>query len=92
MDQNSRCEGYYKRRLSALSPAGLSRERAGLVTTVRRTTADGDQPLKCSQLAVGARSNSFGFIDAVRVVDGWIDVRPPARRTATWCWANSPID
>ncbi len=74
MDQtNPLAELEHKRRLSALGPGGLSRERAGLeVRDVHRshygrlcpiTTPEGPNIGLVAHLATYARVNSFGFIE-----------------------------
>ena len=83
MDQNNPLSGLtHKRRLSALGPGGLSRERAGLeVRDVHAShygrmcpieTPEGPNIGLISSLSVYARVNPFGFIETPyrRVVDG----------------------
>nr|AJA74427.1 DNA-directed RNA polymerase beta subunit [Clavibacter sp. ZUM3936Rif] len=83
MDQNNPLAGLtYKRRLSALGPGGLSRERAGVeVRDVHPShygrmcpieTPEGPNIGLIGSLASFARINSFGFIETPyrRVVDG----------------------
>ncbi len=83
MDQtNPLAELEHKRRLSALGPGGLSRERAGFeVRDVHRThygricpiaTPEGPNIGLVGHLASYARINDFGFIEAPyrKVVDG----------------------
>lgn len=83
MDQNNPLSGLtYKRRLSALGPGGLSRERAGLeVRDVHPShygrmcpieTPEGPNIGLFGSLSVYARVNPFGFIETPyrKVVDG----------------------
>mgnify|MGYP002724212519 FL=1 len=83
MDQNNSLSGLtHKRRLSALGPGGLSRERAGLeVRDVHPShygrmcpieTPEGPNIGLIGSLSVYARVNPFGFIETPyrRVVDG----------------------
>lgn len=83
MDQNNPLSGLtYKRRLSALGPGGLSRERAGLeVRDVHPShygrmcpieTPEGPNIGLIGSLPVYARVNPFGFIETPyrKVVDG----------------------
>ncbi len=83
MDQNNPLAGLtHKRRLSALGPGGLSRERAGVeVRDVHPShygrmcpieTPEGPNIGLIGSLATFARINSFGFIETPyrRVVDG----------------------
>ncbi|MEH6819109.1 MAG: DNA-directed RNA polymerase subunit beta [Dietzia psychralcaliphila] len=83
MDQNNPLSGLtHKRRLSALGPGGLSRERAGLeVRDVHAShygrmcpieTPEGPNIGLIGSLSVYARVNPFGFIETPyrRVVDG----------------------
>jgi DNA-directed RNA polymerase subunit beta len=83
MDQNSPLSGLtHKRRLSALGPGGLSRERAGLeVRDVHPShygrmcpieTPEGPNIGLIGSLSVYARVNPFGFIETPyrKVVDG----------------------
>ncbi|MDT5093673.1 MAG: DNA-directed polymerase subunit beta [Mycobacterium sp.] len=83
MDQNNPLSGLtHKRRLSALGPGGLSRERAGLeVRDVHSShygrmcpieTPEGPNIGLIGSLSVYARVNPFGFIETPyrRVVDG----------------------
>lgn len=83
MDQNNPLSGLtHKRRLSALGPGGLSRERAGLeVRDVHPShygrmcpieTPEGPNIGLIGSLSVYARVNPFGFIETPyrRVVDG----------------------
>ncbi|MCW2653873.1 MAG: DNA-directed polymerase subunit beta, partial [Mycobacterium sp.] len=83
MDQNNPLSGLtHKRRLSALGPGGLSRERAGLeVRDVHSShygrmcpieTPEGPNIGLIGSLSVYARVNPFGFIETTyrRVVDG----------------------
>lgn len=83
MDQNNPLSGLtYKRRLSALGPGGLSRERAGLeVRDVHPShygrmcpieTPEGPHIGLIGSLSVYARVNPFGFIETPyrKVVDG----------------------
>ena len=85
MDQNNPLSGLtHKRRLSALGPGGLSRERAGLeVRDVHAShygrmcpieTPEGPNIGLIGSLSVYARVNPFGFIETPyrRVVDGKI--------------------
>ncbi|MCF6347212.1 MAG: DNA-directed RNA polymerase subunit beta [Flavobacteriaceae bacterium] len=87
MDQtNPLAEITHKRRLSALGPGGLSRERAGFeVRDVHYThygrlcpieTPEGPNIGLISSLAVYAKVNNLGFIETPyrEVVDGQIDV------------------
>lgn len=83
MDQNNPLSGFtHKRRLSALGPGGLSRERAGLeVRDVHPShygrmcpieTPEGPNIGLIGSLSVYARVNPFGFIETPyrKVVDG----------------------
>ncbi len=83
MDQNNPLSGLtHKRRLSALGPGGLSRERAGLeVRDVHSShygrmcpieTPEGPNIGLIGSLSVYARVNPFGFIETPyrKVVDG----------------------
>ncbi|MDX2358187.1 DNA-directed RNA polymerase subunit beta [Dietzia sp. PP-33] len=83
MDQNNPLSGLtHKRRLSALGPGGLSRERAGLeVRDVHAShygrmcpieTPEGPNIGLIGSLSVYARVNPFGFIETPyrRVIDG----------------------
>ncbi len=85
MDQNNPLSGLtHKRRLSALGPGGLSRERAGLeVRDVHAShygrmcpieTPEGPNIGLIGSLSVYARVNPFGFIETPyrRVVDGLV--------------------
>lgn len=85
MDQNNPLSGLtHKRRLSALGPGGLSRERAGLeVRDVHPShygrmcpieTPEGPNIGLIGYLSVYARVNAFGFIETPyrKVVDGVI--------------------
>ena len=85
MDQNNSLSGLtHKRRLSALGPGGLSRERAGLeVRDVHPShygrmcpieTPEGPNIGLIGSLSVYARVNPFGFIETPyrRVVDGQV--------------------
>ena len=87
MDQtNPLAEITHKRRLSALGPGGLSRERAGFeVRDVHYThygrlcpieTPEGPNIGLISSLAVFAKVNNLGFIETpyVKVVEGNVDV------------------
>jgi len=91
MDQtNPLAEITHKRRLSALGPGGLSRERAGFeVRDVHFThygrlcpieTPEGPNIGLISSLAVYAKVNSMGFIETPyrKVTDGQIDLKTPA--------------
>ncbi|MGB3775156.1 MAG: DNA-directed RNA polymerase subunit beta [Leeuwenhoekiella sp.] len=88
MDQtNPLAEITHKRRLSALGPGGLSRERAGFeVRDVHYThygrlcpieTPEGPNIGLISSLAVYAKVNSMGFIETPyrKVTDGTIDLK-----------------
>ena len=88
MDQtNPLAEITHKRRLSALGPGGLSRERAGFeVRDVRYThygrlcpieTPEGPNIGLISSLAVYAKVNNLGFIETPyrKVTDGVIDLK-----------------
>ncbi len=88
MDQtNPLAEITHKRRLSALGPGGLSRERAGFeVRDVHYThygrlcpieTPEGPNIGLISSLAVYAKVNSMGFIETPyrKVTDGKIDLK-----------------
>ncbi len=88
MDQtNPLAEITHKRRLSALGPGGLSRERAGFeVRDVHYThygrlcpieTPEGPNIGLISSLAVYAKVNSMGFIETPyrKVTDGSIDLK-----------------
>ena len=89
MDQNNPlAELTHKRRLSALGPGGLSRDRAGFeVRDVHYThygrmcpieTPEGPNIGLINSLATYARVNSYGFIEApYRVVDKTTDPRNP---------------
>ena len=83
MDQNNPLSGLtHKRRLSALGPGGLSRERAGLeVRDVHSShygrmcpieTPEGPNIGLIGSLSVYARVNPFGFIETPyrKVIDG----------------------
>ncbi|MCN4181318.1 DNA-directed RNA polymerase subunit beta [Mycobacterium tuberculosis] len=82
MDQNNPLSGWPQRRLSALGPGGLSRERAGLeVRDVHPShygrmcpieTPEGPNIGLIGSLSVYARVNPFGFIETPyrKVVDG----------------------
>lgn len=83
MDQNNSLSGLtYKRRLSALGPGGLSRERAGIeVRDVHPShygrmcpieTPEGPNIGLIGSLASYARVNPFGFIETPyrRIIDG----------------------
>ncbi|WP_345350677.1 DNA-directed RNA polymerase subunit beta [Rhodococcus olei] len=85
MDQNNPLSGLtHKRRLSALGPGGLSRERAGLeVRDVHHShygrmcpieTPEGPNIGLIGSLSVYARVNPFGFIETPyrKVVDGQV--------------------
>ena len=85
MDQNNPLAGLtHKRRLSALGPGGLSRERAGLeVRDVHPShygrmcpieTPEGPNIGLIGSLSVYARVNPFGFIETPyrKVVDGYV--------------------
>ena len=87
MDQtNPLAEITHKRRLSALGPGGLSRERAGFeVRDVHYThygrlcpieTPEGPNIGLISSLAVFAKVNNLGFIETpyVKVIEGNVDV------------------
>jgi DNA-directed RNA polymerase subunit beta len=95
MDQtNPLAELTHKRRLSALGPRGLSRERAGFeVRDVHPThygricpieTPEGPNIGLISSLSTYARTNEFGFIETpYRVVrDGVVASEPPTYLTA----------
>ena len=88
MDQtNPLAEITHKRRLSALGPGGLSRERAGFeVRDVHYThygrlcpieTPEGPNIGLISSLSVFAKVNSMGFIETPyrKVVDGVVDIK-----------------
>ena len=88
MDQtNPLAEITHKRRLSALGPGGLSRERAGFeVRDVHYThygrlcpieTPEGPNIGLISSLAVFAKVNNLGFIETPyrKVVEGNVDVK-----------------
>ncbi len=88
MDQtNPLAEITHKRRLSALGPGGLSRERAGFeVRDVHYThfgrlctieTPEGPNIGLISSLCVHAKINSMGFIETPyhKVVDGKVDIQ-----------------
>ncbi|RYE32639.1 MAG: DNA-directed RNA polymerase subunit beta, partial [Sphingobacteriaceae bacterium] len=90
MDQtNPLAEITHKRRLSALGPGGLSRERAGFeVRDVHYThygrlctieTPEGPNIGLISSLCVHAKINNLGFIETPykRVVDGKVSVEEP---------------
>ncbi|MGB5941423.1 MAG: DNA-directed RNA polymerase subunit beta [Leeuwenhoekiella sp.] len=92
MDQtNPLAEITHKRRLSALGPGGLSRERAGFeVRDVHYThygrlcpieTPEGPNIGLISSLAVYAKVNSMGFIETPyrKVTDGQIDLKTEAK-------------
>ena len=83
MDQNNPLSGLaHKRRLSALGPGGLSRERAGFEVRDVHTSHDGRMcPIETPEgpnigligaLATYARVNDYGFIETPyrKVVDG----------------------
>ncbi|GGC76901.1 DNA-directed RNA polymerase subunit beta [Hoyosella rhizosphaerae] len=85
MDQNNPLSGLtHKRRLSALGPGGLSRERAGLeVRDVHQShygrmcpieTPEGPNIGLIGSLSVFARVNPFGFIETPyrKVIDGQV--------------------
>ncbi|WP_205410452.1 DNA-directed RNA polymerase subunit beta [Corynebacterium pollutisoli] len=85
MDQNNSLSGLtHKRRLSALGPGGLSRERAGIeVRDVHPShygrmcpieTPEGPNIGLIGSLSSYARVNAFGFIETpyLRVVDGQV--------------------
>ncbi|WP_064441111.1 DNA-directed RNA polymerase subunit beta [Hoyosella altamirensis] len=85
MDQNNPLSGLtHKRRLSALGPGGLSRERAGLeVRDVHQShygrmcpieTPEGPNIGLIGSLSVYARVNPFGFIETPyrKVIDGQV--------------------
>ena len=89
MDQtNPLAEMTHKRRLSALGPGGLSRDRAGFeVRDVHYThygrlcpieTPEGPNIGLISSLCVYARINDLGFIETPyrKVVDGKVDMSP----------------
>jgi DNA-directed RNA polymerase subunit beta len=91
MDQtNPLSEITHKRRISALGPGGLSRERAGFeVRDVHYThygrlctieTPEGPNIGLISSLCVYAKINKLGFIETPyrKVVDGKVDIRQPA--------------
>ncbi|GAB1307376.1 DNA-directed RNA polymerase subunit beta [Urechidicola sp. KH5] len=88
MDQtNPLAEITHKRRLSALGPGGLSRERAGFeVRDVHYThygrlcpieTPEGPNIGLISSLAVYAKVNNLGFIETAyrKVADGVVDIK-----------------
>ncbi len=90
MDQtNPLAEITHKRRLSALGPGGLSRERAGFeVRDVHYThygrlcpieTPEGPNIGLISSLSVFAKVNSMGFIETPyrKVTDGVVDIKNP---------------
>ena len=90
MDQtNPLAEITHKRRLSALGPGGLSRERAGFeVRDVHYThygrlcpieTPEGPNIGLISSLSVYAKVNNLGFIETPyrEVVDGIVDIKKP---------------
>jgi len=89
MDQtNPLAEMTHKRRLSALGPGGLSRDRAGFeVRDVHYThygrlcpieTPEGPNIGLISSLCVYAKINDLGFIETPyrKVVDGFVDMTP----------------
>jgi len=91
MDQtNPLAEITHKRRLSALGPGGLSRERAGFeVRDVHYThygrlcpieTPEGPNIGLISSLSVFAKVNNLGFIETPyrKVKDGKLDIQTPA--------------
>ncbi|MFK2819770.1 DNA-directed RNA polymerase subunit beta [Flavobacteriaceae sp. LMIT009] len=91
MDQtNPLAEITHKRRLSALGPGGLSRERAGFeVRDVHYThygrlcpieTPEGPNIGLISSLSVYAKVNSMGFLETPyrEVKDGVVDIKSPA--------------
>ena len=92
MDQNNPlAELTHKRRLSALGPGGLSRDRAGFeVRDVHYThygrmcpieTPEGPNIGLINSLATYARVNEYGFIEApYRVVDKTTDPQTPGLR------------
>ncbi len=90
MDQtNPLAEITHKRRLSALGPGGLSRERAGFeVRDVHYThygrlcpieTPEGPNIGLISSLSVYAKVNAMGFIETPyrKVTDGVVDIKNP---------------
>ena len=90
MDQtNPLAEITHKRRLSALGPGGLSRERAGFeVRDVHYThygrlctieTPEGPNIGLISSLCVYAKINTLGFISTPyrKVIDGKLDIKSP---------------
>ena len=96
MDQtNPLAELTHKRRLSALGPGGLSRERAGFeVRDVHYThygrlcpieTPEGPNIGLISSLSVFAKVNNLGFIETPyrKVVDGKIDIK---KLPISICW------
>jgi len=95
MDQNNPLsELTHKRRLSALGPGGLSRERAGFeVRDVHYThygrmcpieTPEGPNIGLINSLASYARINEYGFIEApYRIVDKKTDPKNPVVTTKT---------
>ncbi|AYO58467.1 DNA-directed RNA polymerase subunit beta [Chryseobacterium sp. 6424] len=91
MDQtNPLSEITHKRRLSALGPGGLSRERAGFeVRDVHHThygricpieTPEGPNIGLISSLGIYAKINNLGFIETPyrKVTDGKVDLKTPA--------------
>src|SRR6056300_1558839 len=95
MDQtNPLAEITHKRRLSALGPGGLSRERAGFeVRDVHYThygrlcpieTPEGPNIGLISSLSVFAKVNNLGFIETPyrKVTDGVIDLKQPVYLSA----------
>ncbi|MDB2702848.1 DNA-directed RNA polymerase subunit beta [Flavobacteriaceae bacterium] len=95
MDQtNPLAEITHKRRLSALGPGGLSRERAGFeVRDVHYThygrlcpieTPEGPNIGLISSLSVFAKVNNLGFIETPyrKVTDGVIDLKNPVYLSA----------
>ena len=95
MDQtNPLAEITHKRRLSALGPGGLSRERAGFeVRDVHYThygrlcpieTPEGPNIGLISSLGVFAKVNNLGFIETPyrKVTDGKIDLKETVYLTA----------
>src|SRR6056300_1893373 len=95
MDQtNPLAEITHKRRLSALGPGGLSRERAGFeVRDVHYThygrlcpieTPEGPNIGLISSLGVFAKVNNLGFIETPyrKVTDGVIDLKQPVYLSA----------
>ena len=96
MDQNNPLgELTHKRRLSALGPGGLSRDRAGFeVRDVHYShygrmcpieTPEGPNIGLINSLATYARINEYGFIEApYRVVDKTIDPKNPVVTDEIW--------